>query len=271
MLADVPDTVDILLSVVSATVPYSWPNVATSQYNNVFTYVVAESLIPRLITVPDGYYSILDLLDFLNTSPNFIADNLTATYARPTGLVTIKRSAVCDANVYGIEIGATLPWIPLSSCSLATVLGFNMTTFSLASMVVSLFIGGGIATTWYGNTPVALLPTQSAWIESDFLTDSFDSRQGGRTTVLARVPVTGIPGTYIQWQNVTGQRVRVHQKQIGSQVMLRLTDDGQNLLDFRGRPWCVTLQIDFVHQLEAPDTTRDPLSGSVFANNCRLG
>ena len=273
MLADVPDTVDILLSVVSATVPYSWPNVATAQMNNSFVYVVAESpLVPRLITVPDGYYNVLELIDYLNKSPQFLADNLTATYARPTGLVTIARSATASAVVFGLAVGATLPWIPLSSCSLAAVLGFNLSYFSAASMAYTLFTGGGIATTWYGSTPVSLLHTQSVWIESDFLTDSFDSRSGGRTPVLARVPVTGIPGTYIQWQNITGQRVRVHQKQIGSQVLLRLTDDNQNLLDFRNRPWCVTLQVDFVHQLEHPDTERDALGGlSVFANNCRLG
>ena len=272
MLADVPPTVGILLSVVSATVPYSWPNVATSLMNNVFAYVVAEApLVPRLITVPDGYYSILELVDFLNASYYFQNDKLTASYDRPTGIVTITRTAQAAVSIYGISVGATLPWVPVSSASLAAVLGFNLTTFIATQLAYAYFSGAGIATFWSGSTPVALLPTQSIWVESDFLTDSFDSRQGTRTPVLARVPVTGIPGTYIQWQNITGQRVRIHQKQLGSQVMLRLTDDAQNLLDFRGRPWCVTLQVDFVHQLEGADMSREALGLSVFGSDMRLG
>jgi len=271
MLVDVPDTVDVLIGVVSATIPYSWPNISVSQMNNAFAYMVAESPLPRLIIVPDGYWSINDVLTFLNSSAAFQNDNLVATYERPTGLVSITRSAIATISIFGLAIGATLPWAPLTNCYLAGLLGFNLDTFVLASLITSFFTSHAQTATWAGNTPVDLMPTQSVWIESDFMTDSFDSRQGGRTPVLARVPVTGIPGTFIQWQNITGQRVRIHQKQLGSQVMLRLTDDNRNLIDFRGRPWCITLQVDFVHALEAPDMSRDALGLSVFGNNCRTG
>jgi len=272
MLVDVPDTIDVLIGVVSATIPYSWPNISVSQMNNAFAYMVAESVIPRLIVVPDGYWNIQELVAFLNNSPQFQQDALTATYERPTGIVSISRAAVATVSLYGISIGATLPWCPLTNCYLAGALGFNMNAFVLATLVTSFFTSQGTATTWTGTTPVDLMPTQSVWIESDFMTDSFDSREGGRTPVLARVPVTGVPGTFIQWQNITGQRVRIHQKQLGSQVMLRMTDDNRNLIDFRGRPWCVTLQVDFVHALDEADMTREALAGlNVFGNNIRTG
>ena len=283
MLADVPPSVDILLSVVSATIPYSWPNVSTTQFNNVFAYAVGESpLVPRIVTVPSGYYNVLELIAYLNASAPFTQDKLTAAYDRPTGLVTITRAYSSVVNVPSItyggytipgwSVGATIPWVPLTYCSLGAVLGFDLSQFSAVDLVYYYFSTSS-AVVWRGTSPVRLLTTQSVWVESDFITDSFDSRRGGRTSVLARVPVRGVPGTYLQYENITQHKVRIHQKQLGAQIMLRLTDDAMNLLNLRSYPWTVTLQLDFIHELDSPDQTREQLSQwqQVFDNNRRLG
>lgn len=285
MLADVPPSIDILLSVVSATIPYSWPNVSLSQFNNIFAYVVAEApTLPRVIQVPDGYYNVNEIMTFLNTSNEFRNDNLTATYDRPTGIVTISRSFTSNVEIPSVSfggytipaftLGSTVPWVPLTYCSLGATLGLSAPTFSPASLIYSYFSGSSIhllPTVWSGTSPVQLLTTSSVWVESDFLTDSFDSREGCRTSVLARVPVRGVPGTYLQYENITGHKARIHQKQLGSQIMLRLTDDNRNLLNLRFYPWTVTLQLDFVHQLETPDMEREQLAQwqEVMGGNAR--
>lgn len=53
--------------------------------------------------------------------------------------------------------------------------------------------------------------------------------------------------------------------------MLRLTDDNRNLLNLRFYPWTVTLQLDFVHQLETPDMEREQLAQwqEVMGGNAR--
>ena len=225
---------DVLVSVTSATLPFSWPNVAMSLFNS--SLIIASAYGTDNIVVPDGYYSILDLITYLNGTSAFSSFGMAMTYNRPTGLVSLN---------------ATTPFTVAGG--LANTLGFSYFDSLTAN----------ISTSKKAGTPVSLFRTQSVYIESDLTTESFDSRRGGRSPVLARVPVRGTPGTFIQWENTTHFKTRLHAKQIGPQFYIRLTDDNGNNIDTNGVPYSITIQFDFLNELPETSTEREELGQEV--------
>ena len=209
-IVNVPTSYDIVLSCVSASIPYIWTNI--NDTNNVF--IIYSNRQTLLYTLPSGNYNINDIITILNKQ--FATINLS--YDMNTHFITIR--SLMDFNVEG---------------SLATYLGF----FDFESSGLSIT----------STKPVNLIKTTSVYVElPDMQNESFDSRTNGQTGVICRIPVSGSPGNLLTWTNIFGARSKLALKQI-NHIRVRLVDDDLNILDMRGFTWTISLQFDVVESV----------------------
>ena len=201
----IPSSYDCLLSCVSASIPYVWSNIAST--NNTFSVQIGG--VTHTSTLQAGSYGVDSIINILGTKN----PTLTFTY---------------NQNTHTINITHATSDFTLTDTSLSAYLGFtNMgsTAFSLDSTV-----------------PVNMIKTTSVFVETpDLLSESFDSRLHGQSGVVCRIPIAGTPGSLLSWTNVFGTQTKLALKQI-NHVRVRLLDDRREVLDMRGYTWTVTLQ-----------------------------
>jgi len=208
-IVNIPSSYDVTLSCISASIPYVWGNINTA--NGTFSVSIGGT--PYIATLAPGNYSIDDVLAVLALK----VPTLTYNYSANTHLITLTHPT-SDFT--------------LTDASLSAFLGFT----TLASSGLSLA----------STVPINMVQTTSVYVESpDLICESFDSRTGGQSGVICRVPVSGSPWNLLTWTNIFGTSSKLALKQI-NHVRVRLLDDNRNVLDLRGFTWAVTLQFSVV-------------------------
>ena len=211
----VPSSYDIIISCISASIPYVWLNINES--NNVFK--VDYSGGSYTYTLPAGNYSITDILTVLGEN----IPELTFTYNSNTHKVLISHATE------NITIAVVL-------YSLCSYLGF--TDFFSSTLTQTSF------------KPINLIRTTSIYVETpDLINESFDSRTHCSSGIVARIPVAGAPYSLISWTNIFGTHSKISLKQI-NHIRIRLLDDNRNIIDMRGALWTITLQFNAVPSTE---------------------
>ena len=244
----VPSSYDVILSCVSASIPYVWFNINST--NNVFTisnhfYWTEVAYGLYTYTFAPGNYSINDILSILNKE---FAKMHTFSYNQNTHLITLEILDQIKNPIYPGEtppewIGQTRVKFPTVANSMARFLGFqeNVETSVLPIPDLPTNI---ISRTITSVKPINLINTTSVYVECpDLINESFDSRVGGQSGVICRIPVSGSPGNLLTWTNVFGTHSKLALKQI-NHVRIRLLDDARNVIDLRGFTWTVTLQFN---------------------------
>jgi len=208
-VVNIPSSYDVTLSCISASIPYVWGNIAST--NGTFNVTIAGT--PYATTLAPGNYSIDDVLAVLALK----VPALAYSYSANTHLITLTHPT-SDFT--------------LTDASLSAFLGFTTLTSS------------GLALT--STLPINMVQTTSVYVETpDLICESFDSRTGGQSGVICRVPVSGSPWNLLTWTNIFGTQSKLALKQI-NHVRVRLLDDKRNVLDLRGFTWAVTLQFSVV-------------------------
>ena len=201
----IPSSYDCILSCVSASIPYIWGNIDST--NNRFAVSIAG--VEHAVTLHAGSYSVDNLVAILGDR----IPELSFAYSSNSHLVTI---------VHATED------FTLTDTSLSDFLGF------------ATKVSTGL--TLSSTKPINMIKTTSVFVETpDLLSESFDSRVQGQSGIVCRIPVTGSPGNLLTWTNIFGAHTKLALKQI-NHVRIRLLDDQRNVLDLRGYTWTVTLQ-----------------------------
>ena len=208
----IPSSYDVNLACISASIPYVWGNINTT--NNVFS-VRLDSGPSYSVTLTPGNYSMDDIVAVLGTQ----IPALTFSYSANTHLITITTPNTFDNFV-------------ITDSSLSPFLGFTVLVSNTQTLT--------------STVPVNMIRTSSVYVETpDLLNESFDSRTGGQSGVLCRIPVSGTPWNLLTWTNIFGTHTMLDLKQI-NHVRVRLIDDQRNTLDLREFTWSVTLQFSVV-------------------------
>ena len=202
----IPSSYDCVLSCISASIPYVWGNVNAS--NNTFSVLLDG--IESTVSLSPGSYSVDNIVSILGTR----IPALTFAYNMNSHLVSISHESLN---------------FTLTDSSMSAFLGFVENKTSAELSLIS-------------TKPINMIRTTSVFIDTpDLLCESFDSRMGGQSGIICRVPVSGSPGNLITWTNIFGTSTKLAFKQI-NHVRIRLLDDDRNVLDTRGYTWTVTLQ-----------------------------
>ena len=250
-LVYVPSSYDVILSCVSASIPYVWTNITSD--NNTITiqylnwqgnpyngYTVSMPAIsPTTYSLPIGNYSITSLINVLNEHvPNF-----TFSYIANVNLVSVTYVpgvAFVVTNAWHEQQYITPNGFTFIDTSLSDLLGFtNKISYNTDLPMIYRLTG---------TKPINLIKTTSVYVECpDLINESFDSRVGGQSGVICRIPVSGSPGNLLSWTNIFGTHSKIALKQI-NHIRVRLLDDARNVLDLRGFTWTVTLQFNVVEE-----------------------
>lgn len=219
-IINVPNSYDLIVSCVSASIPYSWYNI-----DDTSNFLLINGL---SIVIPIGQYSITTLLFALNKLLSTV--DVAATYDYATHLVTLTSSTdiVIDStsnlsNVLGIYA--------LTGNPIVGTRGIDMVKTNSVFIETPELINEGYITTQHG---------------------------GVSSGVLCRIPVNGLPNNLISWTNVFGTKCKIHLKQI-NQIVIRLLDDNKRPLKLNGYVWDVSLNIDVVEAAQfIPGTFLEP-------------
>jgi len=205
----IPSSYDCLISCVSASIPYVWGNIDST--NKVFGFTLAGVAYSATLSV--GTYSIDNILAVLTAK----LPVLTYAYSANTRLVTISHPTLN---------------FTLTDASLSPYLGFTTMTSTGCSLT--------------STVQVNFIKTTSVFVETpELVSETFDSRTRGQSGIVCRVPVQGSPGNLLVWTNILGTSTKLPFKQI-NHIRLRLLDDAQNVLDLGTYVWTVTLQFSIV-------------------------
>jgi len=197
--------------------------------NNNKLYVEEDLLGETEITLTNGNYSVYDLIDELENQFN---NNLTKTYSWSYNKIsnTLKCTQSEADLAYQIEFKSNSPY---------KVMGFNKEVYSSdASFEIS-----SIKT-------CDLLGLDSIYITANFTSvNSYSSRSNGRSSVLARVPIT-VDAFYVLEYNTRDSdfSVLLPPNQSINEIILRLEDSEGNLIDLNKMEWSISLLVSYHHQ-----------------------
>lgn len=209
----------IYLSVVNAVIPNSMYNI--NNYNNMLKYQVADEIFT--LNVPNGFYSIHDLITVLQT----LLPDFTIVYSKIQGKLqfthnsqnfTFLKTDIHNSTIFGL-------------------LGFSSNNHSSVSRVLT------------SNQICNMKSINNIFINCEHDTSNINKCQDrdffyNIRNVLCAIP---IDSNYLQMINYTDNNTHTNlYNNVFSTILIRITDDNGNLVDFNGCNWSMTLQLDFV-------------------------
>ena len=256
---EIPEQIDLLISLNSATIPYSFYNIRNN-VNNRIEYAVYDktsgtALFPGLgeAIVPEGNYSALSLAQYLTDA----IDNISG--ANPlvpvSYLFDYTQNWNNDLGKYefgivgqGADAGKTLEF---------HFLGFNPVTNTQTDLMVGplglkpnedfIFSGAPQPNTNLSPNFVDVNDNLHGLFIRTNLTsaNTMESQSKSFSNILSRIPITTNPGDVIFKQpNDVGHKCLVQTKNI-SQIVVRLVDDRNNVLDLNGLHFQLSIKFEY--------------------------
>tara|TARA_R100000951_G_C2647212_1_gene182944 strand:- start:1899 stop:2753 length:855 start_codon:yes stop_codon:yes gene_type:complete len=225
-IVEVPQNVNILLSIKDAQIPVSFTNVNSN--NNTFKYTIGATT--TSISIAVGNYTANTLRDKLNTD---LAGVFTFTYDSTTNKFTITH----------VSSDFTLE----SDSGLIRVLGFTVKDHVSTSQSVT------------SDSVVDLSGLGGIFIQTNYITSSQDSKTKNLTSILQKIPINQSGNGIVFYTNKSGYKTQIFEKNI-NEIHIKILDEDQRLLDMNKARWRLTLGLDFVYQENYRDIeTREQL------------
>jgi len=218
-----PHNVDMIASVQSFTCPVSFYNInATNNYLLWNTQSNSGS-----VSIPFGNYTISELIDYLKIHLTFIQ---SITYDKKTSKLFFQKTTYTTG-----ETSKSFSFSNMSTCF--TLLGFNKNNHATSS-------GNDLQHSLFSENVVDLSGINSIYLHSNLLTYSLDSRSGGLSNILCRVPVDTDRNGLLHYNPQESYKTILRNKTI-DYISIRLEDDEERSIELNGLDWAITIQIDY--------------------------
>lgn len=216
-LIELPMQNYIYLSVQSATIPYTWYNIDST--NNKLIYTLNGEY--NYLEITKGNYNSIQLAIFLTNAMN----GFVVSYSVITNKITFTHST------YNFVINNT------SSC--LGILGFPSVELYQTSILQSL--------TSY--TMMNLLNKSSVYIQTNLTTGNINNNKKSTGNILCCIPISAPPYSLISYVNTNSFRSNLYVSNINN-INIRIVDENNDLIDLNGCEFSITLQIDAVNFFE---------------------
>ena len=213
---EIPPQHHIYISCVLANIPYSFYNIDTN--NNKLSYNIVVGASYETINIDVGNYNIYQLITFLQTNTPF-----TFSYSSITNKLTITH----PTSDFSFDS---------SNSTALELLGFKTTDslLSLSSYNLSL-------TSIYC---VNLQSKHCICVQVNYQTGNINVSNKLSNNILASIPISGAPYSMITYRNSNaGFRSNLYTNSLGY-LNVKLIDQNNNLINFNGCHWTLTLQLD---------------------------
>jgi hypothetical protein len=129
---------DAEICLTQATIPYSWPNVSATTYNNAsfqYTWKVGTTVTSYTITLPTGYYQTSDILNYLESrmiaNGHYLIDS-TGNYVFYISLAVNQTYYTCQLLSYPVPTS-----LPSGYSAPASWPGYSTTSFTPQLVILS--------------------------------------------------------------------------------------------------------------------------------------
>lgn len=217
-LITLPDGKYIYLSLISATIPYSFYSI---NVNNNGLHIVDNAANEYTFNVEPGNYNIYQLIEAILAE---LGGDWSMTYNAVTNKVTFTIDPL-------LSDGFTI----YSDGTLNHALGFSSTDNTVSV--------DGSATSTQG---INLNQIRAINIEIDMQSPSVNVAQPLNQNILATIPVAVQPYGMIVWTNSNGFRINMMCEQM-NMIKVKFIDNQGNLINMNGVNWQATLQLDAVN------------------------
>jgi len=208
----------IYLSVVHATIPYTFYQINSSNNYLVYSY----NGIKNDLTITEGNYNVYNLATYLQTN----LPNTTVSYSSITNAFTFT----CTSNVnFAFYLESTcLPLLGFAS-------GSNPLSFYASSNYILT-----------STQAVNLITTNCLCIYSNLKTYSFNKSKVNDQSVLCSIPINVAPCGMIIHSNHDNYKCNTFTNVI-SQIEIKICDQEGNIINLNGSNWTITLQFDILN------------------------
>jgi len=211
---EVPSDYSLHLSVLTASIPYSFYNVNNS--NNTFVFTIGVN--NYTYTLRTGNYSINDFLTELQTKITL----LTISYDKIKSKLTFSY-----ASNFSISTASTC----------LSLIGFgNLTDTSLLSSTNNTL------------TSVNCINLQSfhcVCIGTNFITNSINVVDDRNPTIICSIPINTSPNSMITFVNPSHYKINIFSTMFSS-INIKILDQDSNPIDLNGCNWSMTIQLDVI-------------------------
>ncbi len=222
LLSDEPDIINTQISILFAQIPYSFYNI--NVYNNILKLTLDGSPTIYTIILTRGNYNSTTLItEIINELSLQGITSISITISSITGVLTFSKSSG----------SFTL----LNSSTIFKVLGLdpNLNYTSTSQKLICSY-------------PLNLLGTLKLRIASyKLFTNNFDSSVGGNFNIISTIPIEAGNFGLILYDNLSDTQSLLLNKIINDFDIIILDDDN-NLINFNGIDWSITLLLNITRQ-----------------------
>ena len=224
----VPDHMNLLISLHTATIPYSFYNVGS--HNNLISFLIGG--VYDDLVLENGNYSAFSLLNLMKTHLEARGDITTAhiSYSRET----LKFKFGFEGSAVQVEINHRSTALDL--------LGIN-----------------ALGTAHFPKSPTETISSDNAvdlndsihglYVRQNLATKgTLDTEEGTFTNILARIPITTNAGGIIFYTPSSNQHETMISVPMIQTLGIRLTDDKHRSIDLNGLHFQLSLKISFIHK-----------------------
>lgn len=206
----------IYISVQSAVIPNTFYNI--NNYNNILCYALTSNYIKTYITIPQGNYTIKDIVNYLNS----YMINFSVSYNRTYNKLTFQN--LSNAN-----------FIFYPESSIFGILGFTngLTYYSTTGSLISA-------------NGVNMNSIQYINVKLNINTNNITKYNVNDKNIICSIPVNINPYGIINYRNDNNFRVNTFKNEI-SEIILQFTDQNGNNINFNGVQWSLVLQMDIIN------------------------
>jgi hypothetical protein len=219
---ELPSQHQILLSVQSAVIPYSFYSIDST--NNKLVYSLNHSGGTESIYIQPGNYNAIELAKYLSAYlPNF-----TVTY------LSIQNKFIFTSQTY-----ANFVFHPEYS-----------TCFSLLGFTSDVPYSTGFNYSLTSYNCINLLSKQAICISSNLHTGNINHSNLSEGNILVSIPIQSNPYSLITYTNTNNLKTNLYSNSL-SFINIKLYDQNNKLLNLNGCSFSVTLQIDVINFVDS--------------------
>ena len=236
----VPDHMNLLISLHTATIPYSFYNVRSGVNDKIYYNMGGVNYI---FTLTSGNYSATGLASSLKTDIENNGGVITISYSRETLKYTFNITGVAnfDFTFEGETDGAN-DLLGLYEIDKNIPIGVNTLSdkaIDLNDSIHGLYIRQNIATK-----------------------GTLDNEDGTFSNILARLPITTNAGGIIFFTPASHDHETMVSVPVIQTIGIKLTDDRNRSIDLNGLHWQMSLKISYIHKealREPPPRRYEPI------------
>tara|TARA_R110000796_G_scaffold127646_4_gene243079 strand:+ start:573 stop:1433 length:861 start_codon:yes stop_codon:yes gene_type:complete len=221
----VPDHMSLLLSLHTATIPYSFYNVGT--HNNTIAFYVAG--VSKPLVLDDGNYSASTILNLMKTHLELESNITLASISYSRESLKYKFSYTGSASSLLINFGES---------SASDLIGITETTSMTAGQIKTSQNAVDLNDAIHGLYVRQNLATKG----------TLDTDEGTFSNILARIPINTNAGGIIFMSPTANQHETMISVPLVQTIGIRLTDDKHRTINLNGLHFQLSLKLSYIHR-----------------------